>query len=142
MCAGAVVELASVITVVMTAASVRAALAKEPGLTAAQWHTATGLLTFREVGGGLAVALWLFLAWAIGNRRDVARFTFIAFFTLISMTLISSLAQHAAVYAPADLIAGAAVWLTALVALVLIFTRQSNAFYRQGARPALAHPAG
>lgn len=142
MCAGAVVELASVITVVMTAASVRAALAKEPGLTAAQWHTATGLLTFREVGGGLAVALWLFLAWAIGNRRDVARFTFIAFFSLISMTLISSLAQHAAVYAPADLIAGAAVWLTALVALVLIFTRQSNAFYRQGARPALAHPAG
>ncbi|HEY5354699.1 MAG TPA: hypothetical protein VIK57_19800, partial [Streptosporangiaceae bacterium] len=82
MCAGAVVELASVITVVMTAASVRAALAKEPGLTATQWHTATGLLTFREVGGGVAVALWLFLAWAIGHRRDVARFTFIAFFVL------------------------------------------------------------
>ena len=59
MCAGAVVELASVITVVVTAASVRAALAREPGLTAAQWHTAASLLTFKEAAGGLAVALCL-----------------------------------------------------------------------------------
>jgi hypothetical protein len=40
---------------VVTTASVQAALAKEPGLTAAQWHAALSLLTFREVGAAVAV---------------------------------------------------------------------------------------
>ncbi|HEY5397221.1 MAG TPA: hypothetical protein VIL16_17690 [Trebonia sp.] len=55
--------------------------------------------------------------------------------------MIVALAQHSAVYAPADLVAGGAVWLIALATMVLIFTRQS-AFYRQAARPQLAHTAG
>lgn len=142
MCVGAVAELAAVVTMVVTAASVKAALAKEPGLTVAQWHTVTGLLTFKEISGGVAVALWLFLAWAMGQRRDVARFTFTAFFALTTLTMLIALAQHAAVYAPADLIAGAAIWLIALATMVLIFTRQSNTFYRQAARPPLAAAAG
>jgi len=55
-------------------------------------------------------------------------------------------AQHARALrgdqaAAADLIAGAAIWLIALATMVLIFTRQSNAYYRQPARPPLA-PAG
>jgi hypothetical protein len=140
MCVGAVAELAAVVTMVVTAASVKAALAKEPGLTVAQWHTVTGLLTFKEISGGVAVALWLFLAWAMGQRRDVARFT--AFFALTTLTMLIALAQHAAVYAPADLIAGAAIWLIALATMVLIFTRPSNTFYRQAARPPLAAAAG
>ena len=53
-----------------------------------------------------------------------------------------ALAQHATVYAPADLIAGGAVWVIALVTMVLIFATPSNAFYRQAARPPLAHTAG
>jgi hypothetical protein len=53
-----------------------------------------------------------------------------------------ALAQHAAVYAPADLIAGAAIWLIALATMVLIFTRPSNTFYRQAARPPLTAAAG
>lgn len=95
-----------------------------------------------EAARGVAVALWLFLAWAIGQRRDVARFTFTAFFALTTLTMLIGLAQHAAVYAPADLIAGAAIWLIALATMVLIFTRQSNTFYRQAARPPLAPAAG
>jgi hypothetical protein len=141
MCVGALVELAAVVTMVVTAASVKAALATEPGLTVAQWHTVTGLLTFKEISGGVAVALWLFLAWAMGQRRDVARFTFTAFFALITLTMLIALAQHAAAYAPADLIAGAAIWLVALATMVLIFTRQSNTFYREAARRSLRRPA-
>ena len=56
--------------------------------------------------------------------------------------LLIALAQHAVTYAPADLIAGAAIWLIALATMVLIFTRQSNAYYRQPARPPLAPAAG
>jgi hypothetical protein len=141
MCAGAVVELAAVVTMLVTAASVKAALTKEPGLTATQWHTATSLMTFREVSAAIAVALWLFLAWAMSQRRDVARFTFTAFFALITINMVIALAQHGAAYAPADMIAGAAIWLVALVTMALIFARPSNSYYRQAARPPLTHAA-
>ena len=71
-----------------------------------------------------------------------ARFGFTALFALFSIEILVAVAQHAAAYAPADLIAGGAVWVVALVTMVLMFTRPSNAFYRQAARPPLAHPAG
>ena len=142
MYAGAAVQLAAVVTMVVTGASVTAALARDPGLTAAQWHQVSSLLTFKEVSGAIVVGLWLVLAWAIGQRRDVARFAFTALFALFSIEILIAMAQHAAAYAPADLIAGAAVWLIALATMVLIFTRQSNAYYRQPARPPLAPAAG
>ena len=100
------------------------------------------MLTFKEVSGAIVVGLWLLLAWAIGQRRDVARFGFTALFALFSIEILIAMAQHATAYAPADLIAGGAVWVIALVTMVLIFARPSNAFYRQAARPPLAHTAG
>jgi uncharacterized membrane protein len=142
MCLGALVEVAAVVTMAVTAGQVQTAYARQPGSTAAQWHQVASLLTFKEVSGGVAVALWLFLAWAIGHHRDVARFGFSAFFALVTMLLLVALAQHAAAYAPADLIAGSAIWLVCLATMVLIFTRQSNAYFRQPARPPLAPAAG
>jgi hypothetical protein len=87
------------------------------------------------------VVLWLFLAWAMSQRRDVARFAFTAFFALISMIMLSALAQHGTAYAAADFAAGAAVWLVALATMVLIFARPSSTFYRQAAaRRSLTRP--
>jgi uncharacterized membrane protein YccC len=83
----------------------------------------------------------LFLAWAISRGRDAARFGFTSFFLLITMALIIAQAQGGAVYAPADLIAGAAGWFIALAAAVLIFVPASNRYFRQQAAPAV-HPAG
>jgi hypothetical protein len=142
MCFGAVVQVAAVVTMVVTGAAVRAALAKEPGLTATQWHQVSSLLTFKEVSGAIVVGLWLLIAWAIGQRRDVARFAFTALFALFSIEILIAMAQHATAYAPADLVAGGAVWVIALVTMVLIFARPSNTFYQQAARPRLAHTAG
>jgi len=142
MCLGAVVEVAAMVTMVVTAASVKAALGKEPGLTVAQWHAALGLLTFKEVSAAVAVGLWLLLAWAISQGRDAARFAFSAFFALTTLSMLIALARHGAAYAPADTIAGAALWLIALITMVLIFTRPSNTYYREGARPPVARAAG
>lgn len=142
MCLGALAEAAAVVMIAVTAGRVQAAFAREPGITVAQWHQVAGVLTLKEVSGGVAVAVWLFLAWAIGHRRDVARFSFSAFFALNTLAMLIALARHAAAYAPADLIAGAAIWLIALATMVLIFTRQSNAYYRQPARPPLAPATG
>jgi ABC-type maltose transport system permease subunit len=93
------------------------------------------------VGMPIIVAVWLFLAWAISRGRDAARFAFTSFFLLLTMGVIIALAQGAAVYAPADMIAGAAAWFVALVAVVLIFVPASNRYFRQVAAP-VAHPAG
>jgi len=137
MCAGAGVQLAAAITMMVTAATVRAAVASQPGLAAVQRSQELSLLTFREIGAVLAVGVWLLTAWAISQGRDVARFSFSSFFVLITLTVLIGLAQHGASDAAADMIAGAAVWLIALAAMVLIFTRQSNRYYRQAVQPAL-----
>jgi len=39
--------------------------------------------------------------------------------------------NHAATYARADLVAGTVLWLVALAAVVLIFSKKSNAYYRR-----------
>jgi hypothetical protein len=107
-----------------------------PGLTAALRDQAVSLLTLREVGAVVAVGVWLLLAWAISQGRDVGRFAFSSFFALITLTMLIAQAQDGAANAPADMIAGAALWLIALVTMVLIFTRQSNRYYRQAVQPA------
>ena len=142
MCLGALAEAAAVVTLAVTAGRVQAAFTRQPGVTAAQWHQVAGLLTVKEVTGAVAVAVWLLLAWAIGHQRDVARFGFSAFFALITLTMLIALARHAVTFAPADVIAGACLWLISLATMVLIFTRRSNTYYRQAARPPLAQAAG
>ena len=59
----------------------RAAVASQPGLTAALRNQELSLLTFREIGAVVAVGVWLLTAWAISQGRDVARFSFSSFFT-------------------------------------------------------------
>jgi len=127
MYAGAAVELATLITIVVTAGSVKAAvLASHPAV----WHLALIHLTTDEIAAPIAVVLWAWLAWANGRGYDWARLVFTAFFALTTMSLISALAGHAATYARADLIAGTALWLVALAAVVLIFSKKSNQYYR------------
>jgi hypothetical protein len=138
MWAGAAAELAALITVVVTAASVRSAVLHSypAAASAAMSH-----VVIDEVGMPLLIGVWLFLAWAISRGRDAARFGFTSFFLLITMALIIAQAQGGAVYAPADLIAGTAAWLIALAAVVLIFVPASNRYFRQQAAP-VVHPAG
>ncbi len=137
MCAGAVAQLAAAVTMIVTGAAVRAAIVSQPGLAAVQRSQELSLLTFREVGAVAAVGVWLLTAWAISQGRDIARFSFSSFFALITMMVLVALAQHGAADAAADMIAGAVVWLIALAAMVLIFTRKSNRYYREAVQPAV-----
>jgi hypothetical protein len=138
MWAGAAAELAALITVVVTADSVRSAVLH--GHQAAASATMSHVV-IDEVGMPIIIGVWLFLAWAIGRGRDAARFGFTSFFLLITMAMIIAQAQGGAVYAPADLIAGAATWLIALAAVVLTFLPASNRYFRQQAAR-VVHPAG
>jgi hypothetical protein len=138
MCVGAVVELAGLITIVATASSVRSdVLQRDP----AAGHALLAHLIADEVAAPIAIGLWLWMAWANGQGRDSARLASAALFSLLTMSLLVAQAQGAAVYAPADLIAGGVLWLVALAAVVLVFTRPSNRYYRQAAAP-VVHSAG
>jgi len=102
MLAGAAAELAGLITVLVTASSVHAAVA-------ARYPAATQATTVHYVfvlaGLPVAIGLWLWLAWANGRGEDWARMISAACFGLLTLSVLSSLSQHAATYAPASMMA-------------------------------------
>jgi hypothetical protein len=73
MCAGAVVQLAAAVTMMVTAGAVRAAVVSQPGLAAVQRSQELSLLTFREIGAVVAVGVWLLTAWAISQTKAPQR---------------------------------------------------------------------
>jgi hypothetical protein len=129
MCAGVPAQLATLITVVATAGSVRSAVARGyPGLAAAQ-HAVNVDLVINYVGLSICIVVWLLLTWALVRGRARARAAMAWFFVSMTLSMLVSVGQDSAVYAPADLSAGAVVWLIALAACVLLFTRTSGRFY-------------
>jgi hypothetical protein len=130
---GAVVELGTLITVAATLGSVRSAvLQRNPGYTAAQWHDEVlGHMVPLEVSASIATGVWLWMAWANGRGHRWARVVFAAFFGLTTTSLLNGIAQSAATYAPADLIAGGLLWLVALATVLLIFNKESEPHYRR-----------
>jgi hypothetical protein len=125
MCAGAAAELATWITYLVTADSVRSAVAHAGP---AQWHLTQAHLVAVEIAAPFGIALWLWMAWVMGRGHDWARRVFTAFFALVTLPLLGLLAGGAAVYAPAELIATAVVWLVQLAVIVLIFGKTSAAW--------------
>ncbi len=77
MCAGAAVELAAWITIVVTAGSVKSAMAPRGP---AQWHAVLVHLVAVEVFGPIAIVVWLWMAWANGRGHEWARLLFMSFF--------------------------------------------------------------
>jgi hypothetical protein len=130
MFAGVAAQLAALITIVTTADSVRSAIARGyPGLAAAQ-HAVNVNLVIDYVGAPIAIVVWLVLTWALVRGRDRARIALVAYFGAMTLSMLIAIGQDSAVYAPADLIAGAVEWLIALAACVLLFTGTSGRFYR------------
>jgi hypothetical protein len=132
MLAGAAAELAALITVVVTSGAVRAAVAARypAAVHAVLVHQITIL-----VGTPIAIVIWLWLAWANGRGEDWARMISGASFGLLTLAMLGSLSQHAATYAPANMIAAAVVWAIGLVSVLLIFTPAAGRYYRpQAAR--------
>jgi hypothetical protein len=122
MLAGAAAELAAMITVIATFGSVRATAAARDGVTL-QEVAVIGLAP-------VAIGIWLWLAWANGRGQDWARPLSAACFGLISLSVIASLAQGAAAFAPATMIAAAVLWTLGLSSVVLIFTPAACRYYR------------
>jgi phosphatidylglycerophosphatase A len=124
---GALAELGALLTIMATAVAVRAAVAQTypDGVNSANVH-----IVADEVVAPIITVLWLWLAWAHSKGKDPARIVLVSFLGLMTLDMIGSLAQEAATFAPADLIAGAVLWAIAFAAVVLIFTPASNRYFR------------
>jgi hypothetical protein len=137
---GAVGQVAVLITVILTAghirASVQAAAAAyhNPALTAQVMHAVNIELTLDWVLTPVVIILWLFMAWANGIGYDWARVAAISLFAFSSVGMLIDLAQSAATYAPAAVIAAGVQWVIGLAAVVLILRRPSWPYY-------VRHPA-
>ena len=129
----AALELIALATVVGTQANLRAQIIGHfPHFTAAQWQAQVhaNILPV-ELGAPIAAVMWLGLAWANGRGYGWSRGLVAALLGLTSLSLLAGFAQHAATYAPADLIAGCVLWLVGLLTLLLIFNQGSDAHYHQ-----------
>jgi hypothetical protein len=120
---GAAVELAAAVTILATSGNVRSSVAhRNPGYTQAQWHAiVAGKLAPTAVAACIAVAFWLWMAWANGRRRRWARILFALSFGVNAFGLCNGLAGGSAVYARADLAVGTVLCLVQLVAVALLF---------------------
>ncbi len=120
---GAVVELATAVTILVTIGDVRSNVVKRnPGLTEGEWHAiVAGQLEPVAVAAGIAVGFWLWMAWSIGRGHRWAWIVFALFFGLNTYGLLDGLAGGSAVYARPDLAIGSVLWLVELAAVALIF---------------------
>lgn len=123
LCFGAVLELATTITIVATLGNVRSTIVeRNPDLSAGLWHTiVTDQLAPMVVAAAIAVGFWLWTAWSIGRGHQWARIVFVLFFGLNTWSLLNGLAAGSGVYAQADLVAGLVLWLVELAAVTLLF---------------------
>jgi hypothetical protein len=134
MALGAVLELVALATVVASQGALGRAVARHfPKISVEHARSlAHQPVLAIAVGAPIAAVLWLFLAWANGRGRGWARPAFAVLVILTSVSLVSSISQHVATLAPADLAAGVALWLVALVSLALIVSPPSEQHYRRG----------
>lgn len=128
---GGVLELAALATVLATQTNLRAAIARNiPGLAGPHGSAVVHAHILPvEIGAPVAAAVWLVLAWANGRGHPWARALMVGLLLLTSISLLSAIGQHAATYAPADIVAGSAVWLVALTATMLTLSSGSNRHY-------------
>ncbi len=133
MALGAVLELAALVTVVATRSDLAAAVARHyRAMPVAHVHHLVNVQVLEiAVGAPIAAGVWLWLARANDRGHGWARGLFGALFALTSVSLFAAIGHNVVTLAPADLIAGGALWLVALIALVLITSPSSDGHYRR-----------
>ena len=134
MCLAAGIEVVALIVALLTRGALKAAiLRRHPHYTATQLHNAQNAQTVVLVVGALiAVALWLWMAWANGRGRNWARVLSAVFFGISTLGLIVSFAAGRGV---GDIIVGVVLWLIGLAMIVLLFRKESAPFFAPRVAP-------
>jgi hypothetical protein len=131
---GAVAELVTLIMLLLTEDSIRAAVShRYPQLTPAQLDGMNTIFIVDTVGAVLVILAWVCLAWANGRGSQFGRLGAIVGFVLSTAGIVSDLANQAPQFAPAAFACACAVWLIGLAAIVNLLRKQSWAYFERRA---------
>jgi hypothetical protein len=131
---GAVAELGTLVVLLLTEGSIRAAVShRYPQLTPAQLGEINTVFIVDTVGGVLAILAWVFLAWANGRGSQFGRLGAIVCFVLSTTGLVSDLANQAPQFAPAAFTCACLGWLIGLAAIVNLLRKPSWAYFERRA---------
>ncbi len=121
--AGAAVELAVLITLLVTLASLTSASIRSyPDFSAAQWHAVLVThLTVIAASAPVVLGLWIWLACANARGQHAVRITFRVVHVIITLGVVAEAAPGIAVYGLGAAIAGAVMIEVQLAAMALIF---------------------
>ncbi len=127
---GAAIEVISLVVGLLTKSSYRNAIMKtHANYTTAQLHNAESARAIPLViGAVIAIALWLWMAWAVRRGQNWARVLSAVFFAINTLSLI---AAAVVVRDVPSLIVGVVLWLIGLAAIVLIFGKEARPYYHQ-----------
>jgi hypothetical protein len=137
---GALVELATAITLLASLGQVRSSVVdSDPGLTAAGWNAVVaGQIDPLVISAGVAVLFWLCAAWAYGRGKRWPGFAFAIFFAANTWSLLGGLSRGSASFAQADLAVATVLWLVELAVFVLVVHAALQKFAFVRSRPARA----
>lgn len=150
---GALAELGVLVTLALTAASIRSSVsAAVHGYFAQHGHAVTAAAQAKVLADVLAtvntklvadfvmlpvvIAVWCAMAWANGHGHSLARPVAIILFAFHTAGLGIVLTTGVATYAPAAVIASAAVWPIGLAATALLLVKQSWPYFTHRPAPA------
>jgi len=132
MIAGAVAEVASMLTLWTTEGEMKAAvMGRYPALAHAVGHAVSVQVTIDEIAGPVAIAVWLCLAWQSSRGKQRGRVAFAVFFGVISLSVLAALSEDSLIYAPAAMGVGLGIWAIAAAAIMLIFSKASSPYFQR-----------
>ncbi len=139
MYAGAALSVVGAVLTVITIGASRDALRRlYPRFTDAQVHTAaTAGLIASLVVAAIAVFLWLLVAWACRTGRNWGRMTGTVLFALNTVLLLFGLIRPGGAALPRATVGTlltVLLWLAGLGAVVMLWRRDSSAFFGSTAR--------
>ena len=128
MYAGAIVTAIGLIISLVTIGSLKATLhSAHPGWSASKLHSdEVALLVFGIVLALITIGLWLWMAYANKAGKNWARITATVFFALDTLSALSTFRQAEPVLSR---LISILVWLIGLGAIVLLYQRQSSAYF-------------
>ena len=134
MYAGAIISAISLIVTLVTIGSLRTAIHNaDPSLTPDKLHSAeVAAVAVAVIFGLIGIGLWVWMAFANKAGKNWARITATVFFGLDTLSVLASLRQAEPVLSR---VVSILIWLIGLGAIILLWRRESSAYFAASKTP-------
>ena len=134
MYAGAIVSAISLIITLATVGSLKTAIHNaDPSLSASKLHSAeVAAVAVAIIFGLIGIGLWLWMAYANKAGKNWARITATVFFGLDTLSVLTSFRQAEPMLSR---LISILIWLIGLGVIILLYQRESSAYYTASKTP-------